>query len=121
MRVTASGLKAIIVEDEPLLLMCLEDMLVDEGVEVIGTAVDLNAALVLAETSDMNFAVLDAHIIGGDVRPVFDVLSSRGIPVLFSTGSSRDAIREKFGDVPVLTKPFMPDDLKAAIARIIPS
>lgn len=112
-------LRAIIIEDESLLLMCVEDMLIEEGIEVVGTAADVNGALALAQSADVDFAVLDAHIIGGDVGPVFNTLSARSIPVLFSTGASPDTIRDKYGDVPVLSKPYVVDELHAALARVI--
>lgn len=114
-------LRAIVVEDEPLVLMLVEDMLVEQGIAIAGTAADVPDAIRLAQSADVDLAILDAHIIGGDVKPVFEVLRGRQIPVIFSTGSSSHAIRETYGDVPVLAKPFIADDIKSAIASALPA
>lgn len=118
MQRTSSPLRGIIVEDEPILLMLLEDMLTDIGISVVGKATDVNTAMALAQESACDFAILDAHIVGGEIAPVFKALQERNVPVVFSTGDSPQAILTRYGDVPVLAKPYLASDLEVALQQI---
>ena len=57
-----SGAKVLVLEDETLVSMMVEDMLLDLGCEVVGPASTLPEAQALAETADIDAALLDINI-----------------------------------------------------------
>lgn len=89
-----------------MVAMLIEDMLLDLGVEVVGPASTLADALSLARDAELEAAVLDINVGGELTYPVADLLQSRGIPVVFSTGYGATALPARFRNVPTLHKPF---------------
>ena len=75
----------LIVEDEMFLAMMLQDLLEDAGYLVLKAA-RLPAALALAETAQIDVAMLDINLAGTEVFPAAEVLRRRGIPFLFTSG-----------------------------------
>ncbi|MBB5693151.1 PAS domain S-box protein [Muricoccus pecuniae] len=112
--------RVLIVEDEALLSMELETAVQDLGCEVVGPARTLAEALRLASTEpDLAAAVLDVNLGGGEFSfPVVDVLRTRGVPYLFSTGyGSTSSLGGHDGTaVAVLIKPYAKEALADAIA-----
>src|SRR5690606_28701228 len=86
-----AGLRILIVEDELLVALELETMLGSLGCEVVGPAARLEKALNLAETEELDGAVLDVNLRGKPVYPVAAALGARGIPFIFSTGYSNSS------------------------------
>jgi CheY-like chemotaxis protein len=81
------GVRAIVVEDDPLICLLIEDMLADLGCKVVGTACDFERATELAQCDEsVDIAILDVNLGGQLVFPVADILSRRGIALLFATG-----------------------------------
>jgi CheY-like chemotaxis protein len=81
------GLRVIVVEDDSLICLLFEDMLLDLGCQVVGTACDINRATELAQAElNVDVAILDVNLGGQQVYPVADILSRRGIPFVFATG-----------------------------------
>lgn len=116
----ASGrLRALLVEDEPLVALMIEDMLDDLGVEVARSAATLADALAAAET-EIDFALLDINLRGERSFPAAEVLRRRGKPFLFVTGYGALGTHGTDFDVIVLQKPFTVAELRAALARIVP-
>jgi CheY-like chemotaxis protein len=113
--VTRNRLRILIVEDEMLVAMNIEDMLLDLGHEVAGLAGRLEPALALAQEGVFDIAMLDVNLAGDLSFPVADILEARGIPYLFATGYGRKGVRDEYGAVPVLQKPFRARDLEDAI------
>ena len=111
-------LRVLVVEDEPLVAIMLEDALQDFGYQVIGPVENLKAAIHLAGTERLDTAVLDINIDGTISDAVADKLMARGIPFLFVSGYARD-LGLRFGDVPLLRKPFTTDDLHRAVAALV--
>jgi len=62
--------RILIVEDEALIAMLLEEMLVDRGYTVAGHGASLSAACELARTLEIDAAILDVSLAGGEVFPV---------------------------------------------------
>ena len=77
----------LVVEDEMLVAMMLEDMLTDIGYRVV-KASRLTKAASLAATADIDCAILDVNLDGETSYPVANALRQRGIPFLFSSGST---------------------------------
>ena len=113
--------RVLFVEDEPMVSMLIEDMLLDLGVEVVGPASQMDKALTLARSAEIEAAVLDINIGGQHTFPVADVLHVRGIPVIFATGYGSTALPERFRGTPTLHKPFdrtrFEEVMQAALAQ----
>jgi two-component SAPR family response regulator len=106
----ADGLKGrrfLVVEDEYLIAADLAAFLEAQGIEVVGPAASVNEALALLEsdTDRLDGAVLDVNLQDDRVYPVADVLMSRGVPFVFTTGYDACVIPKLYADVPRCDKP----------------
>ena len=110
----------LIVEDEILIAMDLEDMVAEMGARVIASAHTLQAAMKMAESIEVDAAILDVDVAGQLVFPVADILAARGIPFLFNTGhSAEDALRARYASAPICLKPTLPRQLKKALKTLL--
>ena len=117
--VDLSGRRALVVEDEGAVALLIEDMLVDLGCEISGSAAELGKACELARTTDVDFAILDLNLNGASSIPVAIILSERHIPFVFSTGYGAAGVPQGFVLIPVLSKPFVIADLHDKIAAAL--
>ncbi len=109
---TPTSKRVLIVEDEPLIAAHLEQLLVEAGHHVIGPASSVSAAVRLALTEDLDFAILDVNLGGEHSFPIADLLAGKSVPFLFSTGyASRAGLPERFREAVLLTKPCDARDL----------
>ncbi len=115
------GKRILVVEDEPILAMCLEDMLRDLGCEVVGPALRLDAAVDLAKHAPLDAAVLDVNLGGGRSYAVADALVGRDIPYVFATGYGASAVEPGRPETPIVQKPYSDRDLEAALLSLFPS
>ena len=111
----------LVVEDELLVSMLVEDMLADFGCRVVGPASDIDQALLLAQHSALDVAILDVNVGGRQSFPVADLLKARGRPFAFASGYGEAGIIEAHRDAPVLQKPFRQSDLEQALRRLAAS
>ena len=109
------ALRILVVEDEMTIALLMEDMLIDMGHEVAGLAMRLPQALELARTEALDLAILDVNLDGHMSFPVADILRGRGVPFIFATGYGSAGIDASYRGAQVLKKPFLTDDLAAAI------
>src|ERR1700761_5826627 len=110
-------LRILIVEDEMTIALLLEDMVTDLGHQVAGLAMRLPQALDLAETAEIDFAILDVNLDGRPSFPVADVLERRGVPFVFATGYGIEGIEAAYRRHVVIRKPFVLNDVQNAIAH----
>ena len=61
----------------------------------------------------------DAAIVNQPADTVLDALRARGIPVIITTGYGAGAIGEKYRCLPMLAKPYLPEQLEAALLSIL--
>jgi CheY-like chemotaxis protein len=113
-----TGRKILVVEDEALVAMLVEDALLDAGAEVIGPAATVAEALRLLQAARPDAAVLDLNLAGETSTPVADVLAAAGVPFVVATGYGADGLPPAHAAVPVLAKPYDPDELTATLGRI---
>ena len=99
-------LRLLVVEDEMMVAMLVEDMIRDSGWEVAGPAMNLEYALELARTADIDGAVLDLNLGSVSSLPIAAVLRGRGIPFVFATGYGSGGDTNGFQDAPIVRKPF---------------
>lgn len=110
-----AGLKVLVVEDEGAVALLIEDMLLDLGCEIAGSAAEIGDACALASTLGIDFALLDLNLNGVSALPVARLLRERRIPFVFSTGYGVSGLSEEFRSHPILAKPFVLDALREKI------
>jgi CheY-like chemotaxis protein len=110
--------RILVVEDEALVAMLVEDALLDAGAEVLGPAATVGEALALLEAEKPDAAVLDLNLAGETSTPVADVLAARGVPFVVATGYGAEGLPRAHAAVPVLAKPYDPDELTATLGRL---
>jgi CheY-like chemotaxis protein len=116
--ISLSGQKILVVEDEMMVSMLIEDMLDDLGCSVVGPASRLDEAMALAETAEIDCAVLDVNLGGQSIFPLADLLRSKGAPFAFATGYGDVGLREVDRGTPVLQKPFREGDLARVLGEL---
>ena len=115
-----TALKVLVVEDEALVSMLVEDMLSDLGCIVVGPAAELEEALRLAGSADIDAALLDVNLGGRPIFPVADALKERGVPFAFASGYGAAGLEEGHREAPILQKPFRQADLERALHSLFP-
>jgi DNA-binding NarL/FixJ family response regulator len=113
--------RVLVIEDEALVAMLIEDMIHDSGDEMVGSACRLSDALLLAQETQADVALLDINLGGALAYPVADVLRQRGVPIVFTSGYGSAGLIERFQDCPILDKPFDQHSLEKAIHAILSS
>ena len=111
------GTRVLLVEDEAMVAMLVKDALDELGMEMDGPFTTLTTALAAAQTTNASAALLDVNLAGEFVYPAADILRARGIPFVFTTGYGGEDVDAKYGDVPVLTKPFQVEQLHELLLR----
>lgn len=118
---TAAGRpRVLVVEDEVLVGMLVEDMLRELDCEVAALSCTLADALDKARTLGFDVAVLDINLNGQPSFPVAEAVRARGLPLLFATGYGRKILGPAWPEAPVLQKPFGRDELRRALAQVLP-
>lgn len=112
-------LRVLVVEDEMTIAFMIEDMLDDLGHQVVRIAMRLAEAMDAAREADVDFAILDVNLDGHRSFPVADILAERAIPFAFATGYGAAGVDKPHQSRPILPKPFLSEDLKRLIPRII--
>jgi two-component SAPR family response regulator len=114
---TLAAKKVLVVEDDFLIAVMVKDMLLDDDACVVGPANTLDAGLALANTADVDAALLDINLRGERSDAIAAQLQRRGIPFVLTTGYG-EALTDRFA-APVLTKPFTREQLLEALARLL--
>ncbi len=87
------GRKVLLVEDDYFIADEMRRTILRSGAEVLGPVASVDKALALiAESSEIDAAVLDVNLRDVMVFPVADALTSRGVPFIFATGYEDTAI-----------------------------
>lgn len=104
-----------------MVLMNIEGALADLGCTAISVAATADDALALLEAEKFDVAMLDVNLGGQTSYRVADALALRSIPFVFSTGYGEHGLAPRFGDRPVLRKPYSDANLRAAISSLLPA
>lgn len=113
-----AGLRVLVVEDEGGVALLIESMLEELGCHVTASVATLAKALSAARAGSFDFALLDINLDGELVFPVAEVLESRKLPFVFSTGYGRMGVPEAFKECEVLNKPFTIEELSTKLHSI---
>lgn len=114
--------RVMIIEDEPIIAMDLESIVANMGHEVVGV-VDTHAlAVAKAEEVKPSLILADIQLADGSsgVEAVDEILQSMDVPVIFVTAYPErlltgDRVEPSF----LITKPFRPEAIEAAIAQAL--
>lgn len=116
---TLTGKRILIVEDEPIVAMCLEDMLQGLGCLIVGPAARLSEGLALATDEQVDAAILDVNLGKDRSYPIADLLRARSIPFVFATGYGRTDYAMA-PDAGLLEKPYTVDQVRSVLAALMP-
>jgi len=108
-------LKALIVEDDAILAGVFEEMLRDLGCGDVTHASSVEAAYEALDRERPDFVLLDARLRGASAAPIASLLREDGVPVVVTTGYSRDALPPSLTAGPLLHKPFRAEALVARV------
>ena len=112
--------KILVVEDDYFLALDMARDLRASGAEVLGPVPTGDAGLEIASQDDLDGAVLDIHLRGGSVYPLADLLMTKGVPFLFSTGYETSSIPKRYEGIQVLGKPMPSSDVCEHLAGTLP-
>ncbi len=116
--VSLTGRRILVVEDDMMIAVVIEEALQGMGCIVVGPVGKLDGALRLADDADIDAAILDVTIRGGQVFPVAERLQSRGVPFALASGYGDWALPDAFRNQPRLTKPFTVHELRARVLAL---
>jgi PAS domain S-box-containing protein len=112
--------RVLLVEDEVNVATGIKWILETEGlvVQIVARAADVLPAI---DDFGPDIVVLDLSLPDGDGRAVYETMSGRDLPVIFSTGSltAGDLDTSGHGNVAVLIKPYSADDLLHTIGHVL--
>jgi PAS domain S-box-containing protein len=114
-----SGVRVLVIEDEPLVAMDIASRLSEAGCEVIGPAGTLEKAKSFIESAELDAALVDANLAGEPVDELAAALTRRKVPFAFVTGYGRDALPQGFREAAMIGKPFTEKALLTTIERIV--
>jgi CheY-like chemotaxis protein len=108
------GLRVLVVEDEFLIALDLLSILDDLGCVALGPAASVPEALRLLVADPPDATLLDLNLGGASAAPVAEALTTGGMPFVTVTAY---AVRTEhmFDGVPVVAKPFQPEEIRDAL------
>lgn len=110
--------RALVAEDSLLVLIALEMLLIQHGIDIVGPASTVDEAMALAQTGMPEIAILDINLHGEMIFPVADLLIGRGVPVILTTGySAGDFLPQHLLGLPTIRKPYESADLMELVER----
>ena len=114
-----SGKRILVVEDSPVVAPFTADILGELGCVVVGPAPNMAAARALIESETLDAALMDVHIRGERVFPLFDMLESRAVPFILTSGYADWQIPEKLEKRPRLQKPYTMEQVEKALVELL--
>jgi DNA-binding NtrC family response regulator len=114
-----SGLRVLVVEDEPLVAEHIRDILMEAEAEVVGPLATVREARrFLKDGQPVDAALLDVALSDGEVTPVLESLRAQAIPTVVYTGAAvPEGVRRRHPEITVLQKPVLPAGLIGALKR----
>jgi CheY-like chemotaxis protein/DNA-directed RNA polymerase specialized sigma24 family protein len=112
----------LIIEDEPIIALDIEAMVEELGHEVIGIARTHKEAINIVKTRRPGLVLADIQLADGSsgLEAVNEILNDIDVPVIFITAyPERLLTGEKPEPAFLITKPFQPEAVKAAISQAL--
>lgn len=114
--------EVLIIEDEALISMELEQIVTSLGHSVCGTAITHIEAVVAAEQNKPGLVLADIQLADGSsgIDAVKEILGKFSVPVIFITAfPERLLTGERPEPTFLITKPFQPNAIRAAISQAL--
>jgi CheY-like chemotaxis protein len=112
----------LIIEDEPIIALDIEAMVLELGHDVTGIARTRKDAIAMVKARRPGLVLADIQLADGSsgLDAVNDILENIEVPVIFITAYPERLLT---GDKPepafLITKPFQPEAVKAAISQAL--
>jgi CheY-like chemotaxis protein/DNA-directed RNA polymerase specialized sigma24 family protein len=117
-----ASVKVLVIEDEAVIALDVAKIVRSAGHQVVGIAATEKAAIDLAQKHSPHLVLCDIQLKGADngIVAAREILKSMDVPVIFVTGFP-ERLLTGTGVEPafVITKPFDPDLLRAAISQAL--
>jgi DNA-binding NarL/FixJ family response regulator len=113
-----AGRRILLVEDQPLIVVSIRDILQGLSAELVGPGMTIEQAMYLAGSESMDAAILDVWLQGKACYPVGDLLARRGIPFAVIGGRAVAGEPDSFLQAPRLPKPFTSDELARTLVSL---
>ena len=114
--------RVLIIEDEPLIAHDIETLVEDLGHEVLGVARTRTEAVDMAGRTNPGLVLADIQLADGSsgIDAVNDIIKTFDVPVIFITAfPERLLTGEKPEPAFLITKPFVPEMVKAIISQAL--
>jgi len=114
--------RVLVIEDEAVIALDVADIVRNAGHEVVGIAATEKAAIDLAKKHSPHLVLADVQLRGADsgITAVKEIMQAMTVPVIFVTGyPERLLTGTQVEPAFVISKPFDPDLLRAAIAQAL--
>jgi DNA-binding response OmpR family regulator len=110
-------LKILVAEDDAAIAIMLEAELTDAGYQVVGPAATAANALLLAQATGPDLALININLEDGSngVELARALLENCGAPCLFVSGNMNEARAARDAAIGYIAKPYQPDTLLRAI------
>ena len=113
-----SSLQVLVLEDEPLLLLDVQDMLQELGVGSVVACPTVEAAARAVNLETFDVALLDVMIGSQTAAELAQDLQARGTAIGFVSGTEGDFLPEPLKSRPLLRKPYTPDEFKCFFSQL---
>ncbi len=117
-----ASVRVLVIEDEAVIALDVADIVRNAGHEVVGIAATEKAAVELAKKHSPHLVLADIQLRGSDsgIAAVREIMRAMTVPVIFVTGyPERLLTGTQVEPTFVISKPFDPDLLRAAIAQAL--
>jgi CheY-like chemotaxis protein/DNA-directed RNA polymerase specialized sigma24 family protein len=117
-----ASVRVLVIEDEAVIALDVADIVRNAGHEVVGIAATEKAAVELAKKHSPHLVLADIQLRGSDsgISAVREIMRAMTVPVIFVTGyPERLLTGAQLEPAFVISKPFDPDLLRAAIAQAL--
>jgi len=117
-----ASVRVLVIEDEAVIALDVADIVRNAGHEVVGIAATEKAAIDLAKKHSPHLVLADVQLRGADsgITAVKEIMQAMTVPVIFVTGyPERLLTGTQVEPAFVISKPFDPDLLRAAIAQAL--
>lgn len=112
------GLSALIVEDNMIIALDAEQILLDNGIARVFTAVSVADALAIIDAEAVDLALLDVNLGSETSFALVGPLNRKRIPFIFVTGYGEAlGLPEDAGAAESIKKPVADHQMLAALAR----
>lgn len=115
-----AGKCVLVVEDDYVLAREVCNDLKNHGVHVLGPAPTVHYANLIIGKRRLDGAILDIKLFGEEVYELVDVLTARGVPIVFATAYQDDGIDARYRSVETLHKPLDLAHLRRKVAAFRP-